>query len=86
MQKPGIAFARLASDGARVRAPALRLLIALCLLLACSALSAQTRLNQNQTVQIDALFAAFDHDGSPGYAVGVVKHGELVYARGYGRG
>lgn len=35
--------------------------------------------------RIDAVFAPFDRDGSPGYAIGVVKAGTLVYARGYGR-
>jgi len=85
MQKSGIAFARLATDGARGRASVLRLLIALYLLLACSTLSAQPRLSRDQTAKIDALFAAFDRDGSPGYAIGVVKNGELAYARGYGR-
>ena len=34
---------------------------------------------------IDAIFAPFDRDGSPGYALGVVKEGTLVFARGYGR-
>jgi len=37
------------------------------------------------TAKIDALFAAHDRDGTPGYAVGVVKDGKLVFARGYGR-
>jgi len=85
MRKPGLATTRLASNETRVRAPLLRLLTALCLLLACSALSAQSRLGRDQTAKIDALFAAFDRDGSPGYAIGVAKNGELVYARGYGR-
>ena len=35
--------------------------------------------------RIDAIFAPFDHDGSPGYALGVVRDGELVFAKGYGR-
>ena len=35
--------------------------------------------------RIDAVFAPFDHDGSPGYALGVVKDGQLVFAKGYGR-
>ncbi len=34
---------------------------------------------------IDNIFAPFDHDGSPGYALGVVKDGQLIFARGYGR-
>jgi CubicO group peptidase (beta-lactamase class C family) len=47
--------------------------------------SAQTSLSAQQVGQINALFAEFDHDGSPGYALGVVKDGALVFARGYGR-
>ena len=34
--------------------------------------------------RIDGIFAAFDVPGSPGAAVGVMQHGELVEARGYG--
>ena len=85
MQKLRLAIAGIAITGARLRTSVPRILIALCLLLACSTLSAQPHLGRDQTARIDALFAAFDHDGSPGYAVGVVKNGELVYARGYGR-
>ncbi len=33
---------------------------------------------------IDQVFAEFDRDDAPGYAVGVVKDGELIVARGYG--
>jgi CubicO group peptidase (beta-lactamase class C family) len=36
--------------------------------------------------RIDALFTAFDRPGSPGAVVGVIRHGQLVYARGYGEG
>lgn len=46
---------------------------------------AQAALSTQQVEQINALFAKFDRDGSPGYAVGVVKDGALVFARGYGR-
>jgi CubicO group peptidase (beta-lactamase class C family) len=48
-------------------------------------LLAQNSLGEVATRQIDAIFTAFDRDGSPGYAVGVVKNGKLVYARGFGR-
>lgn len=34
--------------------------------------------------RIDAIFAPFDSDASPGCAVGVVKDGELVFAKAYG--
>ncbi|GAB3347504.1 serine hydrolase domain-containing protein [Lysobacter tyrosinilyticus] len=85
MQVHGLATPRFATIAARAFASASRLLIATCLLLACPQLSAQPRLSQDQIAKIDALFAGFDREGSPGYAIGVVKNGELVYARGYGR-
>jgi CubicO group peptidase (beta-lactamase class C family) len=47
--------------------------------------TAQTSLDAQQINRINALFAPFDRDGSPGYALGVVKDGALVFARGYGR-
>src|SRR5262245_25373339 len=34
--------------------------------------------------QIDALFARWNAPDSPGYAVGVVRDGKLVFAKGYG--
>lgn len=36
------------------------------------------------TDRIDAILADFDHPDAPGCAVGIVRDGELVYARGYG--
>src|SRR2546423_13440180 len=36
------------------------------------------------TKRVDALFAEWDRDDSPGCALGIVQGGELVYARGYG--
>lgn len=47
--------------------------------------AAQAMLSNQQIGQINALFAAFDRDGSPGYALGVVKNGALIFAKGYGR-
>jgi CubicO group peptidase (beta-lactamase class C family) len=44
-----------------------------------------TPLSSPLVTQIDAIFAPFDHDGSPGYALGVVKDGQLIFAKGYGR-
>lgn len=35
--------------------------------------------------KIDAIFSKFDRSESPGYAVGVIKGGKIVFARGYGR-
>ncbi len=36
------------------------------------------------TVQVDEIFAEWDKDDSPGCALGVLRGGELIYARGYG--
>jgi CubicO group peptidase (beta-lactamase class C family) len=38
----------------------------------------------NLTTKIDAIFANYDKPDSPGCAVGVIKDGKLIYARGYG--
>jgi CubicO group peptidase (beta-lactamase class C family) len=63
----------------------IRLTIFLCLVIFSPGLLAQDGLGEAASRQIDAIFASFDRDGSPGYAVGVVKNGKLVYARGFGR-
>lgn len=34
--------------------------------------------------RVDALFAAYDHALRPGFAIGIVRRGELVFAEGYG--
>jgi len=39
---------------------------------------------QSLNSQVDVLFAEWDLETSPGCALGVVKDGELVYAKGYG--
>ena len=54
----------------------------LLLLLTVPAVGAQP-IDQN-TAKVDAVFAAFDRPGSPGCALGVVRDGALIYARGYG--
>jgi len=36
--------------------------------------------------KVDQLFAAYDKPDSPGCALGVVRNGEFVYKRGYGKG
>lgn len=36
------------------------------------------------TAKVDAIFANYDKAGSPGCALGVIKDGKLIYARGYG--
>ena len=37
-----------------------------------------------QTSRVDALFVEWDRPDSPGAALGIVKDGRLIYARGYG--
>lgn len=46
---------------------------------------AQQGLSETEVSRIDAIFSPYDRDGSPGYAVGLVKNGKLVYSRGFGR-
>ncbi len=36
------------------------------------------------TDRVDALFAGWDRAGSPGAALGIIRDGRLIYARGYG--
>ncbi len=63
----------------------IRLAVFLCFVVFSTDLLAQQSLSEADANQIDAIFTPFDHDGLPGYAVGVVKDGKLVYARGFGR-
>lgn len=42
-------------------------------------------MNRDLTARTDAIFAAWDRPDTPGCALGVVREGELVYFRGYGR-
>ncbi len=46
----------------------------------------QVRNGVNNQHQVDEIFAAYGHAGSPGCAVGLVRDGEFVYRRGYGMG
>jgi CubicO group peptidase (beta-lactamase class C family) len=62
-----------------------RLATFFCLLFFSTDVLAAQSLSAAEASRIDAIFAPFDHDGSPGYAVGVVRSGKLVYARGFGR-
>ena len=34
--------------------------------------------------QMDSLFAAYDRDDAPGFGIGIIQRGELVYAKGFG--
>lgn len=48
-----------------------------------SSASAQDSSN-NLNAKVDAIFAQYDKTDSPGCALGVIKDGKLIYARGYG--
>lgn len=50
-----------------------------------SPVSAQdARAIENLAPRIDSIFADWDRPDSPGCALGISRHGELIYARGYG--
>ena len=48
------------------------------LLLSCVSLA------QVKAEQVDAIFRPLTNDQTPGFSVGVIEHGKLVFARGYG--
>lgn len=54
-------------------------------LVAAVVLAQEGALPEGLESRVDAIFAEFDGRRSPGCAVGVVKDGELVLAKGYGR-
>lgn len=59
----------------------------LILLLSCWTLASAQPTDENQagiTKKVDALFAQYDRPNSPGCALGVIRDGRLIYARGYG--
>jgi CubicO group peptidase (beta-lactamase class C family) len=47
-------------------------------------LSAQAYTRTALTDSVDAMFEAWDREGSPGFALGIFKDGRIIYARGYG--
>jgi CubicO group peptidase (beta-lactamase class C family) len=59
---------------------------AVVLLLLCpAAAQAQTAAPDAETkAKVDAVFATYDKSDSPGCALGVIRDGRLIYARGYG--
>lgn len=57
------------------------LLIAGCLGLT---LTAEAQLDSALIQRIDALFAFYDRSDGPGCALGIIRDGQLIYARGYG--
>ncbi len=56
-----------------------------CLILVCAVARMPAQgLPDSTTKKIDALFKWWDSNGSPGYAVGVVRNDSLIFAKGYG--
>jgi CubicO group peptidase (beta-lactamase class C family) len=49
-----------------------------------SGTSVCTSVPDSITKKIDALFKKWDNNGSPGFAVGVVRNDSLIFAKGYG--
>lgn len=54
-----------------------------CLLLACSRPPSAITLDDSQRDRIDAVFAGLNST-TPGCALGIMSHGAMIYARGYG--
>jgi CubicO group peptidase (beta-lactamase class C family) len=56
-----------------------------CSLAGCSSAPPSSAWIDTGTInRIDRVFAAYDRPGSPGFALGLIRDGALVYARGYG--
>lgn len=58
-------------------------LLAAALSLACAAWAAAAE-DTPLEARVDALFAEWDKPDSPGCALGIIRDGKLIYARGYG--
>ncbi|MDQ3254956.1 MAG: serine hydrolase [Acidobacteriota bacterium] len=67
---------------ARLALSELLILVFSCLTLASAPLTAEDPAEIIK--KVDALFAQYDKSNSPGCALGVIRDGRLIYARGYG--
>ncbi len=56
------------------------ILTTLAFFVGCSTINAEPSLEQH----IDALFSTYTNSEQPGYAVGVIRNGKLIIAKGYG--
>lgn len=67
---------------------AVLLLLGASVLQACGADAQSDRrvgaVDSARIARVDSLFAPYDSADRPGYVVGIVRRGELVYARGFG--
>ncbi len=71
----------LISDGSTREKPMRFLkLIAILLLVGCTSLPEASPFEE----QVDNLFTDTDAISDPGYAIGIIREGELVFAKGYG--
>jgi CubicO group peptidase (beta-lactamase class C family) len=58
---------------------------ALSCLVACNrAPKSEAWVDDGLARKIDRVFSAYDHTGTPGFALGLIHDGKLVFARGYG--
>lgn len=63
----------------------MRLLLLACVsMLLSMTVAAQDPTLRDHSAEIDRLFAEYTVDGSPGAAVGVYRHGKILFAKGYG--
>ncbi|MBL8270616.1 serine hydrolase domain-containing protein [Steroidobacter sp.] len=60
------------------------LLLAVASALLSLTAAAQDSTSPDHTAQMDRLFAEYTVEGSPGAAVGVYRHGKILFAKGYG--
>lgn len=58
--------------------------VAVLALLAGQGAAAQTAVDSATATKIDAVFADHSRPDMPGYAVGIVRDGQVLYAKGYG--
>jgi len=61
-----------------------RLFLSIVLLVPTSIAAQSRALDARSARQIDSVFAAYATDSTPGYAIGVIRNGRLIYAKGYG--
>src|SRR6185369_15016499 len=59
-------------------------MIARAVFILAAALPAIAAEPANESSRVDALFAPYDKPDSPGCAVGVIREGRFVFAKGYG--
>jgi CubicO group peptidase (beta-lactamase class C family) len=62
------------------------LTVACLLLVSGSAFVAAGQSDIDRQRKVDEIFAGYNHAGSPGCAVGIIRDGDFVYKRGYGMG